>query len=228
MQKVLDTLKSWSSFNSRKHVDSPYADVMERTVAWALDLVLLYYILRSLFDRLAMVVFRHDDPSTIDLVKRSNFNQLLRDGQTAIDSGQSGYLIGSPALHLYLTDLVAEFFLLGLIVIGAQCIYGNTPGKWLLGLKIARRTTHEPISRWRYLLRYLAYIPSVGFLMLGVVWAHFNSERRTVHDIIAGTVVLQTRREGWYWNKVKQGYRWVKNKLRPATPPANDNDNSPA
>lgn len=223
MQKILDTLKSWSSVNRRPRVPSPYADVMERTVAWAIDLALLYYILRSVFDQLALIVFQHDDASTIDAVKRANFGQLLRDGSAAFESGQSGHLIGSPALHLYLTDLVAEFMLLGLIVIGAQWIYGNTPGKWLLGLKIVRRTTFDPVSRWRYVLRYLAYIPSVGIFMLGVVWCHFNRERRALHDIIAHTVVIQTRPQGWYWGKMKQGFAWLKNKIRPAAPPANDN-----
>lgn len=223
MQKVLETLKNWSSFNSRKRQPSPYADVMERTVAWAIDLMILYYVLRAVFDRVAMLVFRHDNASTIDTVKRVNFNQLMQDLQTAIDTGQSGYLIGSPAFHLYLTDLVAEFFLLGILVVAAQCLYGNTPGKWLLGLKIVRRTSLEPVARWRYFVRYLAYIPSVGFFMLGMVWCHFNRERRAWHDMIAGTVVIQTRPQGWYWGKVKQGFAWVRHKLNPLAPPANDN-----
>lgn len=215
MQKILDTLTRWSHFSPPKREPNPYADVMERTMAWGIDLFILYYLLRSVFDRVAMIVFRHDDPSTLDALKQANFSQLLRDGTAALESGQMGYLTGSPALHLYLTDLVAEFFLLGIIVVMAQCLYGHTPGKWLLGLRVVRRKTLEPIRGWRFALRYLAYIPSVGLFMLGVVWAHFNRERRTLHDIIAGTVVIQTRPHGWYWSKVKQGFAWVKSKVRP-------------
>lgn len=222
MQKFLETLKRWGSITPRKRLPSPYADIMERTVAWTIDLLLLYYLLRRVFDQVAMMVFNHDNAATIDTVKRVNFNQLMTDLQTAFNSGESGYLIGSPAFHLYLTDLVAEFFLLGIIVIGAQCLYGHTPGKWLLGLKIVRRGTLEPIDRWRYAVRYLAYIPSVGFFMLGVVISHFNRERRALHDFIAGTAVIQTRPQGWYWGKIKQGFAWVKGKVRP---PKADNDN---
>lgn len=220
MQKFLENLKRWGSVTPRKKEPSPYADLMERTVAWTIDLALLYTFLRPLFDLLAMQVYRHDTLATIDDVKRVNFGQVWTDGNTAATTGEWGHLIGSPAFHLYLTDLTTSFLLLGILIVGAQWLYGNTPGKWLLGLKIVRRTSLAPIARWRYLLRYLAYIPSVGILMLGVVWSHFNRERRTLHDIIAGTVVIQTRPAGWYWGKVKQGFRWVKHKLNP---PANDN-----
>lgn len=213
MQKFLETLKRWGSMNPRRREPSPYADLMERTVAWTIDLALLYTFLSPLFDLLAMQVYQHGELASIDAVKRANFAQLWNAGNAAFTSGEWGYLIGSPALLLYLTDLISAFVLLGLLVIGAQWLYGNTPGKWLLGLKIVRRRTLAPIERWRYLLRYASYIPSVGLLMLGVVWSHFNRERRTLHDIIAGTVVIQTRPAGWYWGKLKQGFGWVKAKL---------------
>ena len=219
MQKILNTLKEWSSIRPKKD-RGPYASVMERTIAWAVDLTLLYYLLRDLFDRVALMVFNHHDIATIDEVKRNNFYQIMRDGEVAAQTGNWGQVIGSPAMNLYLTDLVAEFFLLGLLVVGAQCLFGNTPGKWLMGLKIVRRTSLKPIAKWRYPLRYLAYIPSVGFFMVGLVFCHFNRERRALHDMMVGTVVVQTRGEGWYWGKVKQGYGWARSKLRQ---PSNDN-----
>ncbi len=228
MQKFLETLKRWGSINPRKRPHNPYGDMMERTVAWSIDLALIYSLLHRLFDLVAMQVYRHHDLVTLEAAKRANFTQLWDAGELAVNSGEWGHLIGSPALHLYLTDLISEFFLLGVLVIGAQWLYGNTPGKWLLGLKIVKRTSLAPVARWQYVLRYLAYIPSVGIFMLGVILSHFNRERRTLHDIIAGTVVLQTRGQGWYWNKLKQGFAWIKNKIRPAAPPANDNSNTPA
>ena len=222
MKKFMDGLLRMASVSPRRREDSPYADVMERAVAWSMDLFLLYYLLRDLFDRLAMQVFGHNDIETIDAVKRANFATVIQDGSLALQAGHPLQVLSSPALHLYLTEIFAEFLLLGIIVVGAQAIFGNTPGKWVLGLKIARRKTFAPIARWRYVLRYLAYVPSVGFFMLGIVWCHFNKERRSLHDIIAGTVVLQTRPDGWYWNKIKQGYRWLRGKIS-APKTANDN-----
>lgn len=215
MQKFMDRLLDMARVVPRKREPSPYAEVIERAVAWSIDLFLLYYLLRDLFDRLAMQVFDHYDLSTLDAVKQVNFNQLVADITAAVEAGHPLQALGSPALHLYLTELTAEFFLLGVIVVAVQCLFGNTPGKWLIGLKIVRRRSLEPIARWRYVLRYLAYIPSVGIFMLGVIWCHFNKERRGLHDIIAGTVVIQTRPDGWYWNKLKQGARWLRRKISP-------------
>lgn len=223
MQKFMDRLLDMARVVPRKREPSPYAEVIERAVAWAIDLFLLYYLLRDLFDRLAMQVFEHYDLATLNAVKQVNFNSMVSDIRAAVDAGQPLQALGSPALQLYFTELLAEFMLLGIIVVGAQCLFGNTPGKWLLGLKIVRRKTLAPIARWRYLLRYVAYVPSVGFAMLGVVWCHLNKERRGWHDMIAGTVVIQTRPDGWYWNKLKQGFRWLRLKL---TPPKAENDNS--
>lgn len=224
MQKFMDKLLDMASVVPRKRVPNPYAEVIERAVAWAIDLFLLYYLLRDLFDRMAMQVFDHYDLATLDAVKQVNFNKMLADISSAIDAGHPLQALGSSALQLYLTELVAEFFLLGIIVVGFQCIVGNTPGKWLLGLKIVRRKTHADIGYWRYVLRYFAYIPSVGAAMLGVIWCHFNKERRAWHDMIAGTVVLQTRPDGWYWAKLKQGFFWLRAKFFPAKA---DNDNQP-
>lgn len=223
MQKFMDKLLDMASVVPRRRQPSPYAEVIERALAWAIDLFLLYSLLNDLFDRLAMQVFDHYDIATLDAVKRVNFNTMMDDVGAALQAGQPLQALASPATALYLTELLAEFMLLGVIVVGAQLVFGNTPGKWLLGLKIARRKTHAPIARWRYVLRYLAYVPSVGFAMLGVIWCHLNKESRGWHDIIAGTVVLQTRPDGWYWNKLKQGFRWLRSKL---SPPKADNDNS--
>lgn len=222
MKKFLDGVLRMASVSPRRREETPYADVMERAIAWSFDLFLLYYLLRDLFDRLAMQVFQHNDIETIDAMKRANFANVINDGRAALQAGYPLQIFNSPALQLYLTELLAEFLLLGLIVVGVQCIFGNTPGKWVLGLKIVRRKTFAPIARWRYVLRYIAYVPSVGFAMFGVIWCHFNKERRSWHDMIAGTVVLQTRPNGWYWNKIKQGYRWLRDKINS---PKADNDN---
>jgi uncharacterized RDD family membrane protein YckC len=107
--------------------------------------------------------------------------------------------------------------LMGVVYVACQIAYGTTPGKWLLGLKILHAKTLQPIGGWRYALRFLAYIPSAAPLMLGMFAGLFSKRNRTLHDVLAGTVVINTRPKGWYWQKVKAGYLWLKAKITGAT-----------
>jgi hypothetical protein len=51
------------------------------------------------------------------------------------------------------------------------------------------------ISVGRSMLRFIASIPSVGLLGLGFVPAAWNSKRQALHDLAAGTVVVETAME---------------------------------
>lgn len=207
MQKFIEALKRAGSITPRPKEPNPHADVLSRAVAWSIDLMLLYYLLRDIFDRIAMRIFQHNDIRTIEEVKRANFGALARDGIDAWNTMQPGVFLGSPYLHLYLTEVFTEFFVMGLVVVATQMLWGNTPGKFLIGIKIVKRKTFERVERWRYPLRFLAYLPSILPFMQGIIWAHFNKERRTVHDAIAGTVVIQTRDFDWYWSRIKKQFK---------------------
>ena len=68
---------------------------------------------------------------------------------------------------------------------------GQTIGKWATGLRI-QRTDGRPLG-WGYsLLRHIVGYPlSLLTLGLGFLVAAFNSQGRTLHDMIAGTVVVR-------------------------------------
>jgi uncharacterized RDD family membrane protein YckC len=116
-------------------------------------------------------------------------------------------LIGSGFATLWLTNALIQVACIGMVIVASQIVLGTTPGKWLMGIRIVRAGTLEPVESWRYVLRFLAYIPACLPLMIGVFWASFNKQRRGWQDYIAGTVVLNLRPHGWYWNQVKTLYR---------------------
>jgi uncharacterized RDD family membrane protein YckC len=70
-------------------------------------------------------------------------------------------------------------------------VWGQTIGKWATGIRIERIDGRE-LSFGRALLRHFVGYPlslltlGIGFLMAGL-----NSEGRTLHDFIAGTVVVR-------------------------------------
>ena len=70
---------------------------------------------------------------------------------------------------------------------------GQTLGKWATGLRI-ERANGEAAGAGRILLRNLVGYPlSLLLLGIGFLLAVFHSEGRTLHDLLAGTVVVRSR-----------------------------------
>jgi uncharacterized RDD family membrane protein YckC len=105
----------------------------------------------------------------------------------AFGDGRSGGFLLTVG---YLTALGVAF--LNLVVIAG--FSGRTLGKWVAGLRIERRDG-VPLSFGRALLRHLVGYP-LTLLTLGVGFliAAFNSEGRALHDLLAGTVLVRSRR----------------------------------
>ncbi|GKT11560.1 MAG: hypothetical protein ISEC1_P0524 [Thiomicrorhabdus sp.] len=66
-----------------------------------------------------------------------------------------------------------------------------TPGKMILKLSIVDTKTGGKPSTGQFFIRYLGYIPSTVIFLLGFIWIVFDNKKRGLHDIIAGTVVIQ-------------------------------------
>ena len=69
--------------------------------------------------------------------------------------------------------------------------YGATPGKMIFHLKVIT-PDGGPISWGRAIGRYFAKMLSGITLMIGYIMAGFDSEKRALHDYVAGTRVIVT------------------------------------
>ena len=67
---------------------------------------------------------------------------------------------------------------------------GQTLGKRATRLRVVR-SDGQPLSLWRALQRLTAMNALSQALLIGYVWPAFNRERRTLHDIAAGTWVIE-------------------------------------
>ena len=184
-----------------------YGDIYERSVAAAIDVSVVFLLLNWLFTRITAELFTHiamDKVAAID----------PRAGLLSIIS----QLWDAQMIQWWWINFIIQIAITGVFYVSCQAAYHTTPGKWLLGLKIVRHGTEESPSLWRYVLRYVAYIPSCAPLMLGVFYAAFNKQHRAVHDYIAGTDVINTRPPGWYWAQIKCGFRYLKAKLTGSAP----------
>lgn len=68
-------------------------------------------------------------------------------------------------------------------------LVGKTIGKAILGLRVVERSG-TPLTPRRAAVRVFAQPLSFGLVGLGLIGAAVGSERRTLHDVIAGSVVV--------------------------------------
>jgi len=69
--------------------------------------------------------------------------------------------------------------------------HGQTVGKWVMGVRVVREDGGGSLSVATAAGRVLAAGFLSQVLLLGYIWALFEPRRRTWHDLLAGTVVVQ-------------------------------------
>lgn len=67
---------------------------------------------------------------------------------------------------------------------------GATPGKKFVDIKVIDASTHEEITTKQAITRSLGYIASVLILMIGFLMVAFRKDKRGLHDLLAGTIVV--------------------------------------
>jgi uncharacterized RDD family membrane protein YckC len=201
-------MKDWQSYLRLKRKprdpNAPrYGDLYDRTLAAAIDLLIIYIIFDPiLFRHITKSFYTHIDQAKLETAKAAVDTKQLLQG-----------LFDAHVIQLWIMNSLVQFVIIAAVIVATQLYAKNTPGKWLLGLKIVRRRTHGPVEAWRYILRIIVCALACVPFMLGIVWSAFNKERRGWHDMVAGTVVLNTRPEWWYWNQVKRGFNYVRTRV---------------
>lgn len=202
MKRMIDMLERMA-FSPRRRpapeAGPQFGDVLERALAAAIDISLLYFLFFDFFQWLSQHFYRHAD---------------LRYLQEALASDDAlravGLLWQGGIVQLWAINSLVQYLIIGFFVVSVQVLWQATPGKWLLGLRIVHYPTLGPVAGWRYTTRYGGYLLATMPAMLGILWIHFNKERRGWHDMLAGTAVIQTRPPGWYWQQVKRGWAWLR------------------
>ena len=67
--------------------------------------------------------------------------------------------------------------------------YGQTPGKKAYAIKVVDAKTHKNVTLLQALLRFVSFLFSATIL-IGLVFPFYRKDRRSLHDLMANTVVL--------------------------------------
>jgi uncharacterized RDD family membrane protein YckC len=77
-----------------------------------------------------------------------------------------------------------------LVCVLGWALFGATPGKFLLELRVVDAETGERPRLRRAALRYLGYFVAAAPLGLGFVWIAWDPCKQGLHDKLAGTEVI--------------------------------------
>ncbi|PVU82627.1 hypothetical protein DDP54_06000 [Cellulomonas sp. WB94] len=133
-----------------------------------------------------------------------------------LGSGIAFLALGAPALtlpflgvafgyngseHAGVTAWTSSGWAVGAVLVAVlmQAYLGATPGKLVMGLAVVRRADARPIGLVRTLVRYVLHLLD-AILFIGFLLPLWTTERLTIADRLASTVVLHTRRP--------RPYRW--------------------
>ena len=91
------------------------------------------------------------------------------------------------------------------IVTGVMwAIWGTSPGKRALGLRIVDADTGEPMTIKQAAIRTLGYLLCFASGGIGFLWMLFNPRRQGLHDLMANTVVVDAKQN----DAVRSKERW--------------------
>ena len=114
--------------------------------------------------------------------------------------GDLFYYLDESSIFTIYTQYIMPF----LITMVFWTFFKATPGKMSFRMVIVDAETGEKPSFLQYLTRYLAYIPSILVLGLGILWIAFDKRKQGWHDKLAGTVVVRQLNYEVTFNKDKK------------------------
>lgn len=165
-----------------------YCSFTQRMNATALDMLFLFFLLYPITYLLSLIVYGDN-----------NFNAILLEIQSQYPPHTQPTKEEFKAIldrHQFIERFIINN-LLGLVIFGIIYSYfwtklGATPGKWLLGYKIVDAKTLGPISKKQSILRFIGCIMAGLPFLIGFFMVAFTKRNQGLHDLIAGTVVIET------------------------------------
>ena len=130
----------------------------------------------------AIVIYFLSDGNWFD------FSQYQQNLQMAM-SGNSKALTSQPQMSMK-WELLFEVAVLLVTMVFWRRWRGATPGKKFVHIKIVDAKTLQDIDNTQAVTRSIGYIVSTLALLIGFFMVAFRKDKRGLHDLLAGTVVI--------------------------------------
>ncbi|WP_294966167.1 RDD family protein [Sulfurimonas sp.] len=131
----------------------------------------------------AVVIYFLSDGNWFD------FSQYQQNIAYAMSGNASKALASQPQTSLK-WELLFEVAVLLVTMLFWKKFKGATPGKKFVHIKIVDADTLKDINNTQAITRSVGYIVSTLALLIGFIMVAFRSDKRGLHDLFAGTVVI--------------------------------------
>ena len=132
---------------------------------------------------LALVIYFLSDGNWFD------FSLYLQNLQYAMSGNAIKALQTQPQMSLK-WELLFEVSVLMVTMIFWKRWRGATPGKKFVHIKIVDAKTFQDITSTQAITRSVGYIASTFAFLIGFIMVAFRDDKRALHDILAGTIVI--------------------------------------
>ncbi len=153
-----------------------YAGFWVRFIASLADTILLAL-------PVAIVIYFLSDGNWFD------FSQYQQNIAYAMSGNATKALTSQPQMSLK-WELLFEVAVLLVTVIFWRRWRGATPGKKFVHIKIVDAKTFQEINNQQAITRSIGYIVSTLAFLIGFFMVAFRKDKRGLHDLLAGTVVI--------------------------------------
>ena len=118
-----------------------------------------------------------------------DFSLYLQNLQYAMSGNAIKALQTQPQMSLK-WELLFEVSVLMVTMIFWKRWRGATPGKKFVHIKIVDAKTFQDITNTQAITRSIGYIASTFAFLIGFIMVAFRKDKRSLHDILAGTIVI--------------------------------------
>ena len=132
---------------------------------------------------LALVIYFLSDGNWFD------FSLYLQNLQYAMSGNAIKALQTQPQMSLK-WELLFEVSVLMVTMIFWKRWRGATPGKKFVHIKIVDAQTFQDITNTQAITRSFGYLASTFAFLIGFIMVAFRNDKRALHDILAGTIVI--------------------------------------
>jgi len=114
--------------------------------------------------------------------------------QAAMAGHASAALENQPQMSMK-WELLFEVSVLLITIVFWRKWRGATPGKKFVHIKIVDAKTYEDIDNKQAVIRTVGYLASTFAFMIGFLMVAFRKDKRGLHDLLAGTIVIYENEE---------------------------------
>lgn len=157
------------------HNDARYAGFLVRLMASLLD---TFFIALPL----GIIVYLLSDGAWMNLDQFSQALEMARYGNVEALQHRP-----QPQMQW---ELVFELLMAVVIIIFWKRWAGATPGKKMMGIEVVSMEGSQELSNKQMIIRYFGYIVSTIPFLIGFFMVAFRSDKRALHDLLAGTAVI--------------------------------------